>query len=60
MCGKKNNEHKERDVDLTAQGKYGFEVLISEEACRFFFCHPNFFEISPTEPQKCEGKCFYF
>lgn len=50
MGGKKNNEHKERDVAFTVQAKYGFEVLKSEEACRFFFSHLNFFEISPTKP----------
>lgn len=50
MGVKNNNEHKERDVALTVQGKYGFDVLKSEEACSFFSSHPNFFEVSPTKP----------
>lgn len=39
-----------RDVPCTLQGTHGFEVSKSEEAYRFFFSHPNFFEGSPTEP----------
>lgn len=50
MGGKKNIEHKERDVALTAPGKYSSEIPKSEEACRFFFSHPNFIEIPPIKP----------
>lgn len=57
---KRNNEQKRRDVFCTLHGTYGFEVSKSEEAFRFFFSHPNFFEGLPTKPQKGGGKCFYF
>lgn len=40
---------KKRVVFCALQGMYGFEVSKSEEAFRFFFSHPNFFEGLPTK-----------
>lgn len=40
---------KKRFVFCALQGMYGSEVSKSEEAFRFFFSHPNFFEGLPTK-----------